>query len=404
MKHIIGYFAQWDVYDRRYHVKNLVSSGAADRLTVINYAFGNLAGGKCLIGDAHADYQRRYSADESVDGVEDDPAQALKGNFNQLRKLKAAFPHLRVMISIGGWLWSAGFSDAALTPRSRRNVVESCIGLFIRGNLPVDGSSGGEGAAAGVFDGIDIDWEYPAVPGHEHNIFRPEDTQNFTALLAEFRRQLDQVSPDLLLTIAAPSGRAQVEKIEIDKIAQILSWINLMTYDMHGTWDAAGPTNFHSPLYTSSTDPSEPRSSDLVVQAFTAAGVPACNLMLGVPFYGRGWTGVMGANDGLYQPAVGPAPATYEVGVEDYKVLKALGYPGFLHQEARAYWLFDGETFWSCDDPASLGHKMAYVNRMGLGGVMVWELSGDTPEGELIAAIYDGLYPSGSRAGESPEP
>src|SRR6266545_2964825 len=193
----VGYFTQWGIYRRNFLVKNLHTSGIAGKVTHINYAFGNVGvDGRCFEanesgqGDAWADYQKRFRASESVDGVADVVSQPLAGNFNQLRKLKAMYPGLQVQMSLGGWTWSKYFSDAALTPASRQAFVASCIDLFIKGNLPIIGTSphGGPGSGAGVFDGIDVDWEWPASEGNTGNVVRPEDKQNFTALLAELRR------------------------------------------------------------------------------------------------------------------------------------------------------------------------------------------------------------------------
>lgn len=402
---IVGYFAQWGIYQRAYRVKDVDTSGAAQRLTVINYAFGNVVNGKCHmvtqlgVGDAFADYQKGFTATESVNGIADSWDQKLKGNFNQLKELKKKYPKLKVLISLGGWTWSKGFSDAALTEASRSTLVSSCIDMYIRGDLPIlDGEpAGGSGAAAGVFDGIDIDWEYPAAPGNDGNVFRPEDSANFTALLAEFRRQLDALDEKLLLTIAAPAGQDKIAKLELDRIHQYLDWINLMTYDMHGAWDRTGPTNFHSPLHASPNDPStgiaKEYSVDAAVQAYRSAGVPANKLLIGIPFYGRGWTGVPDNNDGLYQssPQMAPAPGTYEAGIEDYKVLKALDAPSHRDSVTQAYWTYGDSVFWSFDDPISIANKMAYVKSQGLRGAMAWELDGDTVDGELLGAITDGL-------------
>lgn len=398
----VGYFVQWGIYARNYHVKNVKTSGSAEKLTVINYAFGHVVNGECVmvtqsgVMDAWADYQKSYSAYESVDGVADVWNQPLRGNFNQLKKLKKMYPHLKVMISLGGWTWSEGFSDAALTPQSRQKVVASCIDIYIKGNLPVVNYAGGQGVAAGIFDGVDIDWEYPACPGHPHNVYRPEDTENFTLLLEEFRKQLDDVDPNLLLTIAGPAGEDKFTKIELDKIHPHLDWINIMTYDFHGGWDPNGPTNFHAQLYGSPNDPSPPPTDvyngDHAVQAYLNAGIPAQKISLSVPFYGRGWTGVINVNNGLYQSATGPANGLYEPGVNDYKILKALGYPSFRDPITESHWLFNGSTFWSCDDPIALGVKMDYIRRKGLGGTMIWSLDGDTADGELIDAVFNGLH------------
>ncbi len=253
---------------------------------------------------------------------------------------------------------------------------------------------GGPGAAAGVFDGIDVDWEYPAAEGNPGNIYRPEDTQNFTALLAEFRRQLDAVRPGLLLTIAAPAGESKYALIELDRIHTSLDWINLMTYDFHGTWEMS--TGFQANLRTSAKDPSSPAYSvEDTVRGYLAAGAPAEKLVVGVPFYGRGWTGVTNANRGLYQPATAPAPGVWEAGVNDYKALRPLigtgSFERYWDGHTRDAWLFDGSTFWTFDDEQTIHQKALYIRKLGLGGFMFWELSGDEAGGTLVKAIATGL-------------
>jgi chitinase len=401
---IVGYFTQWGIYSG-YFVKNLVTSGAASKLTVINYAFGNVSTNlQCFEvnqageGDAWADYQRPASANESVNGVADSASQNLRGNFNQLKELKALYPRLKVVLSLGGWTWSARFSDAALTQQSRAAFVKSCIDQYILGNLPqLNGdSAGGPGAAAGVFDGFDIDWEYPASAGNTGNVYRPEDTHNFTLLLAEFRKQLnalgDQTHRHYLLTIAAPAGQAKYSKIELSKIHRSLDWINLMTYDYHGPWETT--TNFDAPLFGSPADPSPPAikidTIDHTVNAYLAAGIPPEKLVLGIPFYGHGWSNVPDINHGLYQGNASTQPAGS--GTENYNVLKTLtGYTSYRDPITKAFWIFNGSTFWSYDDPQMIQVKMDYVHRQGLGGTMIWSLDGDDATGTLISTIYQGL-------------
>ncbi|HSJ54634.1 MAG TPA: glycoside hydrolase family 18 protein, partial [Anaerolineae bacterium] len=400
-KQVVGYFIEWGIYGRSYLVKDIAASGSAPRLTVINYAFGNVAPGVdgqvvCMLGDEWADYQKPWTAAESVDGQEVAWPNPILGNFQQLKALKALHPNLRVVISLGGWTWSKYFSDAALTPESRQAFVQSCVDLFIRGNLPDPGwgGMGGPGAAAGVFDGIDVDWEYPAAEGNPGNIVRPEDTPNFTALLAEFRRQLDAVRPGLLLTIAAPAAESKYALIELDHIHTSLDWINLMTYDFHGTWEMS--TNFQANLRASAKDPSSPAYSvEATVHGYLAAGVPADKLVVGVPFYGRGWTGVTNLNRGLYQPAAAPAPGVWEAGVNDFKALRPLvgagGFERYWDGHTMDAWLFDGSTFWTYDDEQTIRQKALYIRKMGLGGFMFWELSGDDAGGTLVKAIAAGL-------------
>lgn len=401
-KQVVGYYIEWGIYGRGYLVKNIVTSGSANKLTVINYAFANAApdaSGQvaCQLFDPWADYQVPWTADQSVTGTEVTWPNPILGNFQQLKALKGLYPNLKVVISIGGWTGSKYFSDAALTPASRQAFVASCIDLFIKGNLPDPGwgGMGGPGSGAGVFDGIDVDWEYPAAEGNPGNIVRPEDTQNFTLLMAEFRQQLDAIDPHLLLTAATPAGQAKYSLIELDKVARYVDWLNLMTYDFHGPWDTT--TNFQANLLPSSKDPSSPRYSVVdTVAGYLKARTPTSKIVIGLPFYGHGWTGVTNANHGLYQSATEAAPGTWEAGTEDFKVLKTMtdsGFTRYWDRRTQDAWLFDGTTFWTYDDPRTIAVKADLVKLMHLGGMMFWELSGDDASGTLVTAIADGLNP-----------
>jgi chitinase len=399
----VGYFTQWGIYRRNFLVKNVQTSGMADKLTHINYAFANVgADGKCFeanqtgVGDAWADYQKRFKASESVDGVGDPYDTPLAGNFNQLRKLKAMHPGLKVQLSIGGWTWSKYLSDAALTPESRQAMVASCIDLFIKGNLPLIGTSiqGGPGSAYGVFDGFDLDWEWPASEGNTGNVVRPEDKANFVALLAEFRSQLDaygtQVGRAFSLTAFLPADPAKIDAGIDPAVFNYLDFGTVQGYDLHGAWEPI--SNHQSQLYSPPADPAPQRySGDQAIRYYLAQGAPANKLVLGIPYYGRGWTGVSSTNNGLYQTSTGPARGTYEDGVDDYKKVIAKNGPTFYDPVAGAVWKLSGSNFWSYDDPRSIAQKTAYVKTNGLGGTMVWSLDGDTASAELTTAIYTGL-------------
>ena len=401
-KRVIGYFTQWGIYGRNYRVKNIDSSGSAAQLTHINYAFGNVRNNRCEVGvtqaanpasgaggDAYADYTRSFGGSESVSGVADRWNQPLRGNWNQLKQLKAKHPQLKTLISLGGWTWSRGFSSAA-RPENRQAFVASCIDAYIKGNLPFTDNAGGKGVAAGVFDGIDIDWEYPAACGLSCGT--PADRDNFTALLAEFRRQLDAVRPGLLLTVAVGAGIDKIRPTDPAAYHRYLDFINVMTYDFHGAW--AGTTNHHTALFHSPADPSRGDTalynSNDAIEAYLQRGVPAAKLNLGVGFYGRGWTNVAATNNGLYQSGRS-ANGRFEAGIEDWKVLKNLGWPVYTDPAAQATWLYNGSTFWSVDTPEMLGRKMAYVKAQGLGGAFFWEFSGDDAQGTLVNSIGKGL-------------
>ena len=381
---VVGYFAQWNIYRRGYLPKHVATSGAVQQLNVMNYAFAapdaNL---RCASLDTFADWGKRFDASESVDGVADTVAQPLKGNFNQILKLKKLNPNLRVLISLGGWTQSYRFSDAAL-PGNREAFVDSCIDMFVKGNVAPGVS------AAGVFDGIDVDWEYPGSCGATCD-FRPEDRGNFVALLALFRAKLDalgaaQGGRRYLLTIAAPAGATHYAPLDLAGVAAHVDWINLMSYDFHGAWESAGPTNHISALFRSACEPMDGDWSDKAVQAYLAAGVPPSKLLLGLPFYGRGWrTAAVG--DGFCRPATGVPRGTYEKGVDDYEVLAARLATDFRDEATGTHWTFDGSQFWSYDDSQSAAWKADYANCRQLRGAMFWELSGDDPGGSLLGAL-----------------
>ncbi|MFF8767188.1 glycosyl hydrolase family 18 protein [Nocardiopsis dassonvillei] len=404
----VAYFTQWGIYGRDYLVNDLVTSGTAEKLTHINYAFGNInANGECFManqlgqGDAWADYGRSFGAADSVDGVGDTWDQDLRGNFNQLRELKEMYPDLKVNISLGGWTWSEHFSDAALTAESRERMVSSCIDQFLRGNLPVFDGAGGPGSAYGVFDGIDLDWEWPGSAGHEHNTVRPEDKENFTALVQEFRDQLDaleaETSRQYELTAFLPADPEKIELgFEMPQLMTDFDFITVQGYDYHGGWETTA--NHQSNLLLDPADPGpDLYSTETTVQAYLDRGVDPADMVLGVPFYGRGWTGVEpGPNgDGLFQSATGPAPGSYEAGIDDWKVLKDLvgtgGYELYRDDALGTAWLYNGSTFWTYDDEISMTQKTDWAQAQGLGGVMIWSVDGDDANGSLMNAIDTAL-------------
>jgi chitinase len=395
----IGYFAQWGIYARNFKVRNIDASGMAAKLTHINYAFGNVnEAGRCFeanqagVGDAWADYQTRFAAADSVDGVADVFNQPLAGNFNQLKKLKAKYPSLKVLMSLGGWTWSKNFSTAAL-PANRAAFVSSCIDMFIKGNLPLIGGEvqGGTGAGAGIFDGFDLDWEWPASEGNAGNVIRPEDKANFAALIQEFRNQLNaygsSVGKQYLLSAFLPADPAKVDAGIAGSIFTNLDYATVQGYDFYGAWEPS--TNHQSQLFSPAANPAPNKYSvDSAVNKLISIGAPANKLVVGVPAYGRGWTGVPNANNGLYQTG-SAAPGTYEAGIEDYDVLKNRAGTVFRDNANGAIWKYDGSTWWSYDDPQLITQKGTYVKGRGLGGLMMWSLDGD--DGTLVTAMQSSL-------------
>ncbi len=364
---IVGYYTGWSVYDRKFEVAQI----RAAKLTHINYAFANISPkGECVLGDPWADVQKAYVGDRTTD--------AIKGNFGQLARLKRKHPHLKTLISIGGWTWSGRFSDVALTPKSRQHFAGSCVAFMKRYG----------------FDGIDIDWEYPVSGGKVGIRNRPEDKQNLTLLLADLRQQLDtqgkQDRRHYLLTIAAPASPEKSVNLEVAGLAKHLDWINVMAYDYNGAWSER--TGFNASLHSSSND--NRLNCAATIQAYLRAGAPRDKLVLGVPFYGRGWKGVAPEQNGLHQPHQGAAKGSWESGSIDYKDLQK-NYVGQFtrhwHAKAKAPWLYDAtrKTMVSYDDVESITDKAQFVNKQRLGGIMIWELSQDTTdEQSLLNAIH----------------
>lgn len=365
-KKIIAYFAAWSVYARNFHIADIDGS----LLTHLNYAFLNIAGGECVLGDSYADIDKFYPGDSWDAG-------SLRGSFHQLQLLKAKHPHLKTLLSIGGWTWSGGFSEAALTEASRVKLATSCVAIMTKYG----------------FDGLDLDWEYPGGGGLAAG--KPEDKANFTLLLAEFRRQLDAAGKGHLLTIATGASPKVIANMELSKIHAYLDSINVMTYDFHGGWEKV--TGHNAPIYMGKGDPSQAGwSTDGAVRAYLEGGVPASKIVVGAAFYGRGWSGVAATNDGLYQPATGPSPGTWEQGVLDYHDIAANYLPTFTRKfdsEAKVPWIYNAsrQIMISYDDVESHQLRTRYVNDKGFGGVMIWELSGDDKARTLGKAIAAAL-------------
>jgi chitinase len=374
-KRIVAYFAEWSVYARKYHVADI----PADRLTHVNYAFAKIHRGELTLFDSYAAIDKFYPGDKWDAGF-------LRGNLHQLQVLKKKHRHLKTLIAIGGWTLSGPFSDVALTPSSREKFAKSAVRFLTKYK----------------FDGIDLDWEYPVSGGLKTNKTRPEDKQNYTHLLASLRNALDARGridkKKYLLTIAAPAGPAVFANIELAKVAKVIDWFNLMAYDFHGGWSER--THFNAPLYAIKNDPTKDETirkhfnGDSAVKAYRAAGVPPDKLVLGVPFYGRGWAGVKDRDHGLFQkPAKALPRGTHEAGVFDYKDLAA-NYQGKFarhwHKEAMVPWLYDSKSgiMITYDDPESLKIKAEYVAKNDLGGIMLWELSGDDAKSSLLNALH----------------
>jgi len=347
---------------------NILLPGQIDAysMTRINYAFANIENGVIVAGFSHD-----------------------TENYAYLVGLRKQNPGLTVLTSVGGWLWSTNFSDVCLTAASRKTFIDSVMAFLARYDL----------------DGLDIDWEYPGMIGAGHP-FRPEDKQNFTALVKELRTRFDQQTRHthrhLYLTMAAGSSNEFIEHTEMDKVQKYLDTVNLMAYDYYEP-DSDKITGHHAPLFTSDADPKKV-SADASVQAFEKAGVPADKMTLGLPFYGHVWGNVEDHNHGLFQPGK-PTPKGYA----PFNLLAQSDLNSGPDQFVR-YWdpsasvpyLYSAskQVFISYEDPESIAAKCRYVQSHKLAGVMFWEYASD-PTGTLLNAINSSFKEQGSGAAKS---
>lgn len=387
----IGFFTQWSIYSG-FLEKDLIGDGAASKLTEINYAFSSVsADGLCTSGDSWADYQKPFTADQAVNGVADTADQSLAGNFNQLKELKAKYPKLKIVISIGGWSWSNQFSQLASTAAGRQAFVNSCVDQYLNGNIPGLPA----GAAKGVFDGLDIDWEYPNEPGNG-NPYGPQDTANFTALMQTFRGAVNQAGQAngehyVLTADVSPNQYSAAQQLQLPQLAKSLDWFNVMTLDFHGGWE--NQTDFTSNLLPDPKDPQASNDKFSVVQSvqyYEQHGVPANKIAIEIPYYAHAWTGVASTDNGLYQSATGASPedqAGYNVVVDQ---------PGTVHYDpvTASIWKYDAAsgTFYSYDNPQTIAAKGLYVDLAGLRGASVWSLDEDTSNGALTNALAASLF------------
>jgi chitinase len=323
--------------------------------------------------------------------------QADEASFARLARMKRDNPALLLFASVGGWTGSGGFSDMASEPAARARFIASSIGFLRRYG----------------FDGIDIDWEYPGAIGVACaaglSCERPEDKENFVGLLREMRAAMQEAgradARRYRLTIAAGADAkfaANAGRPWLARLAASLDWINLMTYDYHGTWERE--SNFVAPLDADPAGGSN-ASVEASIALFLAEGVPPGKLVLGIPFYGKGWTGCAAGprGEGLFQPCKDLArpehEATFEFAYLEDEGFLARDGAGKLTRAGRGFerhwsaaasgpWLYEpaSGTFIAYDDELSVRAKARAALAHGLRGAMFWEVSADR-HGALLRAV-----------------
>lgn len=347
---IVAYYIAWGP-ERKYTPLDI--NGAL--ITHLNYAFADIRHGEVAVADPDKEIRVWH-------------------NFAKLRQLKKAHPRLKTLISVGGWTHSKEFSNVALTPASRTKFANSAV-AFIRKY---------------GFDGVDIDWEYPVSDGDPGNVKRPEDKRNYTLLLQALRSRLDSAGLEdhasYLLSTAISTVPSFLDNTEMDKVARIVDYVNIMTYDFSGHWNAyAGHL---APLYA---DPAIARK-DLPHQSSVSsaidqtidAGVPPEKLVMGMPFYGYSWKDCRSENHGQNQDCGGKGSGTWEDGTLTYsdiadRLVNKNGFVRYWNDVTKTPYLFNSQTkeFITYDDEESIAEKVKFLQANQLGGAMFWEITGD---------------------------
>ncbi len=383
-KRVVGLIRQWSIYGRDFWMRNLNENGSAGKLTHLHYIYGGVENGGCVSRDAWADYQSPASAERAVDGVADAAEQPLKGQFNQILKLKKANPNLKVMMSLGGFSRAGGFVEASRTEEGRQKLVSSCVDQFLKGNVV------GDGAAYGVFDGIDLHWQWPS----------PDDKANYLALVREFRKQFDaygaEVGRKFELSAFLPAGEYGVNRgYDVVPFFRAVDYAHVQGFDFAGTWRST--TNHQGNLYAKD-DPRAELSTERAVDALLCKGAPPEKLVVTMSAMARGWKNVdRGELDGLFQEgtAADNPRFAYLSGRADYVSLidKDLE----IFEKGGASWAFENKeddiegkgVFWTFDTPQIVDQKSRWINLRGLGGGMMFFVEAEN--GQLVSAMHKGI-------------
>ncbi|XP_078035246.1 chitinase-3-like protein 1 isoform X1 [Augochlora pura] len=305
----------------------------------------------------------------------------------------------KAMIAIGGWNeGSIKFSQVVANPGIRSNFVQNVVKFLQQYN----------------FDGFDVDWEYPNQRGGQ-----PNDRQNFVALLRELRQALDSHGYILSVAVGAAEKSASQSYI-INQVAQYVHFINLMAYDMNGSWNNWAGLN--APLYPASRESGDQAklNVDSSVRYWLSQGAPADKLVLGIPSYGRTFTLANPSNNGIGAPASGPGaagPYTREAGMLGYneicESLRKGGWDVRREPQQRVPYIVKGNQWIGYDDVESVREKCIYANNQGLAGVMMWSVETDDFRGicgqkypllTTMNEVMNGRVPSDPNPPPTPKP
>ncbi len=282
--------------------------------------------------------------------------------------LKKRNPGLKVILSMGGWGGCAPCSDVFSTAKGRDDFSRSTKNLLDYFQA----------------DGIDLDWEYPAIEGFPGHTFMPADKHNFTALLQSLRNFLGNKYE---ISFAAGGFTTFLDSsVEWGKIAPLVDKVNLMTYDLVNGFSTV--TGHHTPLYST---PGQIESTDHAVQYLDSIGFPKNKLIIGAAFYARVFDVYKNENNGLYMPG----KFNHGISYKDFDTvsLKKQGFIYYWDPVADAPYMYsmDKKQLISFDDAHSIYLKTKYVMDQHLNGIMFWQLANDKTKNGLLGVIHEAI-------------
>ncbi|XP_015439740.1 PREDICTED: probable chitinase 3 [Dufourea novaeangliae] len=260
------------------------------------------------------------------------------------------------MIAVGGWNEGSNkFSQVVSNPGTRARFVQNVVDFLRKYN----------------FDGFDVDWEYPNQRGGQ-----PSDKQNFVNLLRELKSAFSPHGYILSVAVAAVASSAS-QSYNIRDVAEQVDFVNLMAYDMNGSWNSF--TGENAPLYSN-----DPNNVNAAVRYWLSQGASPNKLILGIPSYGRSFTLANAGNNGIGAPAVGPGtvgPYTREAGMLGYnEICEKLRQGGWtINRDGQQLvpYMVQGNQWVGYDDVQSIREKAKYINSLNLGGAMLWSIETD---------------------------
>ncbi|KAJ7596569.1 glycoside hydrolase family 18 protein [Mycena floridula] len=352
----MAYYTNWSPYPaRNFPPQNIVAS----QLTHIVYAFADVSPetGIIALSDSYADEQMHFATDSWSE-----TGNNIYGCIKQMYLLKLANRNLKVLLSVGGWTYAqAGHFNFVTSPSARAAFVTSAVSMIENYG----------------FDGIDLDYEYPA---------NSEQGQGFADLLTAMRKAFDDLAAQkgdatpYQLSVAVSAGEKNYANLVVPQMNDALTFWNLMAYDYAGSWltYSDNQANLYGGARTGV-------STDAAISYFTGAGATMSKITMGIPLYGRAFENT----GGLGQPFSGIGPGSVEAGVYNYNALPLAGATVFENTTDVSSYSYDSATkeLVSYDTPNIVKLKAKYMNDRGLAGSMFWDLSTDKKGADSLITV-----------------